>query len=1624
MRNHSGGLSRFFVYSGIFSAIVLCISSVVSAESFDWRNVNGSNWDTSVKGQFGGTCWDFSACGSLEAKYKLTRNDPNFNPDVSEQHINWETNPDMGSTGGGWASGVLDYFTYHGVVSEAECPVQGTDEGAPPYWPLATGWENRVWKSVSNQNSIPNDIATIKSYLKQFGPMAVGISAGNDMFASVADLKANYRAADASICDHEVSLVAFYDDPTTPSGGYWIIKNSWGPGDGDGTGHDYIPYGNIEIHTDINAITGAVYYTGSMATASWSGGAGTWASGNSTKWSGYAWENKETSATFAGTGGAVTLSGTVIAHGMTVNSTGYTFSGGALTVTSGGITANQSTTISSPLYIGGPQTWTVASGRTLTVSGALHTIISNTTISGAGNVAISGAIDGGGVLNTYGAKPGGLIKNNTGTMTLTGVSNFGGDITVNTGTLSLNPSASSTYSGAFFGSGTLSLGPTSAATISIGGGNSNYTGPISIGSNATLAFVPTAGVLGTFSGRISGTSRPVIQNGPGTTRLTGANTYTGSTTIQNGALQANSGAGLPSSSMLILKGGVLQGEGTVTFTRTLSSTAGSNRFYWASGTSGGFAAGSGNMNVRINNGTSTINFGGTVGSTIQGSLILSSSTSNGVTTFENGLNLNGSYQGVIVNDNPTTTADYAVISGVISNSTGTAGFSKMGDGPLVLTGSNTYNGNTIIGGGILAADVGTGVPTNSLMILNGGVFEPTTATTFTKSLGTGNGQVCWNPSGAGGGIAAHGSNLSVNINNNTSTLVWGTVQGTNIIGPLMLNSAHSVGSLTFNNGLDLAGGPRTILVAGSTATLTRPIIGATGSSLTKSGVGTLVMNGSSANTYSGSTTIKGGTLDLNSTSGVAIPGDLVFTGPSTSCVRLIGSNQIASTAKLSWSGGTAWSWQYLKLYGHNLTVSSITDLSGYGAIENTETETGYGDATVTVQNNSDCTYFGYIRNSSTGSGVVSLTKNGTGTLTLGNGGVYYTGPTQISSGKLVLQDCRLFASPITNNGSLELRTIAGDCALSQPISGTGPVTKNGFRSFYYTGSAANTYTGATTVTDGLFWLSKDNGVCSIPGALNITATTAAHTWVVLNADNQFAASSTANFSSSLSGAYALLVLNGHDVTLAGINDTTGAGIIENTQNTPAANCTLTVNNSVYNTYNGYIFDTSTGIGTLALNKTGPAVLALGGPGGNTYTGGTTITGGQIHLYKTSGYAIPGDVNISSPNGGLSAVVLFGDNQIAPTSNFNFQGGNWPMLLLNGHNTTLASINDSYGTGIIENTQDSAAGACTLTVNNAAACTYNGYIFDTSTGSGSLALMKTGAGILTLGGPGGNTYTGVTAITGGQIFCNKTAGYAIPGNVNISAPSGITAVVLLGDNQIAPTSVFNFQGGSWPILLLNGHNTTLAGINDSNGTGIIENTQETSAGNCSLTINNATNCSFNGYIRNTSTGSGLLAIIKNGVGTLTLSGNNANDFTGGLIINAGTVDFENTENDVAHPYTVNSGGHLVLNGVQLAAAASAMSLIAASATDDYANTVPDTNNGTMSIVGSTYFNARNLVGTGTLKVQDDAVVYAHSLVQDTLVIGGTSSYSPAVAVPEPGTMMLLAFGVLALVGVGIGRKNRG
>ena len=276
-------------------------------------------------------------------------------------------------------------------------------------------------------------------------------------------------------------------------------------------------------------------------------------------------KTRRPAATFDGTGGAVTLSGAVIAHGLTINSTGYTFSGGSLTVTAGGIQANESVTFSSDVYIGGPQSWNVAAGKTLTVNGPLHTIISDLTFTGAGNTIISGPIDGGGVLNIYGgAKPGGLDPGRHRRGHALRRARISPATSRSTRRRPVEHLAQRRrlpprYSGGLFGGGTINVN--CAGTFSLGGGASNFTGTLEHAAGGHAAI------------RAGRRRRPARSAAPSTAAarscrtvrarpfLPATNNYSGNTTISDGALQANIGAGIPAASFLMLDGGVLQSNG-------------------------------------------------------------------------------------------------------------------------------------------------------------------------------------------------------------------------------------------------------------------------------------------------------------------------------------------------------------------------------------------------------------------------------------------------------------------------------------------------------------------------------------------------------------------------------------------------------------------------------------------------------------------------------------------------------------------------------------------------------------------------------------------------------------------------------------------------------------------------------------------------------------------------------------------------------------------------------------------------------------------------------------------------------------------------------------------------------
>jgi autotransporter-associated beta strand protein len=150
-----------------------------------------------------------------------------------------------------------------------------------------------------------------------------------------------------------------------------------------------------------------------------------------------------------------------------------------------------------------------------------------------------------------------------------------GNVTDN-GLLAFNRSDTVTFAGVVSGTGSVSqIGPgttiltadntyTGGTTISAGTlqlGNGGSTGSIigNVTNNGLLAFNRSDTV--TFAGVVSGTGS-VSQIGPGTTILTAISTYTGSTTVNAGALIVN-GSIASSSLTTVNSGAALLGSGTV-----------------------------------------------------------------------------------------------------------------------------------------------------------------------------------------------------------------------------------------------------------------------------------------------------------------------------------------------------------------------------------------------------------------------------------------------------------------------------------------------------------------------------------------------------------------------------------------------------------------------------------------------------------------------------------------------------------------------------------------------------------------------------------------------------------------------------------------------------------------------------------------------------------------------------------------------------------------------------------------------------------------------------------------------------------------------------------------------------
>lgn len=356
-------------------------------------------------------------------------------------------------------------------------------------------------------------------------------------------------------------------------------------------------------------------------------------------------------------------------------------------------------------------------------------------------------------------------------------------------------------------------------------------------------------------------------------------------------------------------------------------------------------------------------------------------------------------------------------------------------------------------------------------------------------------------------------------------------------------------------------------------------------------------------------------------------------------------------------------------------------------------------------------------------------------------------------------------------------------------------------------------------------------------------------------------------------------------------------------------------------------------------------LAAGGELAEAQTTVTKKPTGQISQTITDWSSAPTSADIGEFGSGTQATeTLVGPVSLAGITFTNALGANTTFVTANGSILTLGAAGITVAAdskNIVINHGLTLAASQAWNIGSGRVLEVGGVIDDAA---GGLGFTKSGAGRVTLSGSASNTFTGLTTITGGVLFLNKSGGAtAIAGNISAS---GNPANIELGAaNQIADTSVITLAAGA--KLQLNGFNETVGGIQTPGSSiSLVQATESGSNAVSTLTVNNAADHVFDGILRNSSSGTGnVLSLVKTGTGTLTLmhSGTHATGLshTGTTTVDQGVLELRATGNGRTlttwqSPLVINAGGTLRLNHNQ-------------SATSPVAETLSRTLSGTGSVV---------------------------------------------------------------------------
>jgi fibronectin-binding autotransporter adhesin len=781
-------------------------------------------------------------------------------------------------------------------------------------------------------------------------------------------------------------------------------------------------------------------------------------------------------------------------------------------------------------------------------------------------------------------------------------------------------------------------------------------------------------------------------------------------------------------------------------------------------------------------------------------------------------------------------------------------------GLVVLNGSNTYSGQTILQGGVLRATDGVGLPANSNLNFAGGVLE--TSGLFNRFVGTDSNRVQWTGSG---GFAAIGGPLTVSLSNN-APLVWAAGSFVPNNAALLFGDATATDAVTFTNSIDLNGGIRAIDVRANADNSDIAIL--TGSlydgGLTVNGdgsTGRLILTGTS--TFTGATTIGGGTLYLMGNGSIAQSGHVFANGE----LDISGTNTGAHLVSLGGSG-------LVTLGARTLTLTNASDTFG-GVIQGTGgvTVTG-GTQTLGGLN----TYTGATQIGTgatlalTGTGSIatsaSVAANGIFDISASSGGVLIAtlsgnGHVQLGANTLALTNAAsTFAGVIGGTGGFALDS--GTETLTGVNTYTGLTTINPATTLILSG-AGSIATSANVVDNGIFDISPTTTGASI-------VTLSGNGQVSLGAEPLTLTNASTTFAGVIGGTGSLTVAGGSE-QFTGQNTFTGQAVIN-----PSATLALSGSGGIAGAArvvdNGRldITQTTAGASITSLNGTGVVELGtqtLGMTNGHDVfagsihgTGGIDVTGGTQTLTGTNTYT--GTTTV----GTAGILALSGTGSIATSTEVADNGQLDISATTNG-----AAITTLSGTGLV------TLGAQPLTL-TAAADHFDGTI----AGTGNLHVAA-GTEQLT----GTNTYTGITTVDP-----NATLGLAGTGSIATSA-----GVVNNGTFDITPTTA----GAA--ITTLSGTGLVTLGAQPLTLTAAADHFDGVVAGTGALHV-----AAGSEQLTGTNTYTGITAVDPNA--TLALTG------TGSIATSAGVADngtFDITRTTAGAAITTLSGNGLVHLGAQ-------------------------------------------------------------------------------------------------------------